>query len=77
MSDMWQCEDCPTIIHRHPDPAHESQSWTDRFIAEHEALHAAQLAEHGGDREALRLRLNFPGRHGALVQLGHQKGAQT
>lgn len=66
---VWRCADCPVIIHRHPDPDHESERWTRRFISEHEALHTAQLAELGGDREALRMRLNHPGRYAALAQL--------
>lgn len=57
------------MIHRHADPAHESQAWTEQFIADHEAVHAEQLIEHDGDREALRMRLNHPARHAALTQL--------
>jgi hypothetical protein len=70
LAEIWQCADCPTIIHRHPDPTHESQAWTEQFIAEHEAVHAEQLAEHNGDRDALRMRLNHPALHATLTQLG-------
>jgi hypothetical protein len=68
LGDIWQCTDCPTKIRRHPDPAHESQGWTEQFIATHEATHAAQLLEHDGDREALRHRLNHPARFAAVKQ---------
>lgn len=70
---IWECADCGTTIHRHPDPGHQSQGWTQRFIAEHEALHAAQLAEHGGDREALRRHLRHPALHAAIVQHRHHQ----
>jgi hypothetical protein len=77
LDSVWQCDDCPTIIHRHPDAAHESQAWTDNYIADHQAVHVAQLAEHDGDREALRMRLNHPGRYAALTQLKHTSPATT
>jgi hypothetical protein len=71
--DIWQCPDCTATIHRHPDPAHESQAWTERYITEHEAVHAAQLAEHGGDRDALRMHLRHPALHAAIQQHRHQE----
>lgn len=42
------------------------------FIAAHDDVHGQQLAEHDGDREALRLRLRNPALHAAL----HKKGAR-
>lgn len=55
----WECRDCGLTIHRNPDdPA--SEAWAKAHIAACRKTHAQQLADHGGDREALRLHLRNP-----------------
>jgi len=68
-TEKWECEWGCLTIHLHPDPAHESQEWVRQVMTYHDALHARQLAEHGGDREALRRRLTTPASHAAVQQL--------
>jgi len=54
----WRCEDCGIQIHSDDDPG--AKAWTDAFVSDHQAHHAEQLAEYGGDQEALRLHLRNP-----------------
>lgn len=60
VSALWECPDCGLQIQRNPDDP-LSEEWTRARIAACEDVHAQQLAEHDGDREALRLHLRNPG----------------
>jgi hypothetical protein len=59
---VWIC-DCADEIHYNPDdPAFETpaaKQWREDHIAAHEAMHAAELAAHGGDIELHRHHLKY------------------
>lgn len=64
----WHCPTCGRFsILGGPDVAESNHAMQQRRIAEHTALHTAQLAEHDGDHEALQLRLQNP-HHVAALQ---------
>lgn len=67
--ETWRCPDCPTNVHLHSDPEHESQDKTRDFIREHEYVHRSHLEHHGGDRGMMRLALRYPSLHAAIIQV--------
>lgn len=62
----WKCPDCPMTVHGNPDDP-QSEAWLAQVRAEHESIHAEQLLEHDGDREALQRRLRNPSLHVAVT----------
>lgn len=62
----WNCTDCNSFqIIGIDAPGYEDVS--QQMIASHQAVHAAQLAEHDGDHADLKLRLRHPALHVAVA----------
>ncbi|MGW0052035.1 hypothetical protein [Nocardia nova] len=65
----WHCPTCERFSILGGEISESNHAKQQQRIAEHTALHTAQLAEHDGDHDALRLRLRNPHHHAALQSL--------
>jgi hypothetical protein len=66
----WHCPTCKRFsILGGADVAQSNFDKQQQRIAEHTKLHTAQLAEHDGDHEALKLRIQTPALHAALAAM--------
>ncbi|OXR46681.1 hypothetical protein B7C42_01656 [Nocardia cerradoensis] len=63
----WHCPTCAAFSILGGEVDEATYELNQRRITAHTSLHTAQLAEHDGDHEALRLRLQNP-HHVAAVQ---------
>jgi hypothetical protein len=68
----WTCPTCGRFTILGGDISQASYDMQQRRIAEHTGHHAAQLAEHDGDEDALARRLQTPAVHAALTQIQEQ-----
>lgn len=64
----WTCPTCGRFTILGGEVAESNYQRQQQRIAAHTAHHAAQLAEHDGDEDALQRRLQTPAVHAALTQ---------